>query len=100
MGFHLGLHIPAMTAGLRWSGKVRTALSLLCAVAAGLGFWLFGKNGLPDYMFFRTPFAFLDYEKAAALVFAENLAILSAFALLGGCVAALCKAFGRPGPRL
>ena len=98
MGFHLGLHLPAMTAAFRWNGKVKTALSLLCAAAAGLGFRLFLKNGLPDYMFFRTPFAFLDYEKAAALVFAENLAILSAFSLLGGCVAVLCKAFGRPGP--
>ncbi len=97
MGFHLGLHIPAMTAGLKWSGKVKAALSLLCAVIAGLGFRLFVKNGLPDYMFFRTPFAFLDYDKAAVPVFAENLAILIAFALTGACCANLCRAFGKHG---
>ena len=91
MGFHLGLHVPAMTAGLKWSGKVKAALSLLCAALAGLGFWLLVKNGLPDYMFFRTPFAFFDYDKGALPVFAENLAVLTGFAFLGGCCAKLCK---------
>ena len=89
MGFHLGLHIPAMTAGLKWSGRVKTVLALLCGLVAGVGLWLFVKNGLPDYMFFRTPFAFLDYDKAAVLVFAENLAILIAFAFLGALAAKL-----------
>ncbi len=97
MGFHLGLHIPAMTAGLKWSGKTKTALSLPCAVIAGLGFRLFLKNGLPDYMLFRTPFAFFDYDKAAVRVFAENLAELIAFALLGACCAKVCKACGKNG---
>ena len=95
MGFHLGLHIPAMTAGLNWNGKVKAVFALLCTVAAGAGFRLFVKNGLPDYMFFRTPFAFLDYDKAAVLVFAENLAILTGFALLGASCTAVCKAFGK-----
>lgn len=92
MGFHLGLHVPAITAGLKMNGKVKAVLSLLCAGIAGVGFWLFLKNSLPDYMLFRTPFAFLDYDKAAVLVFAENLAMLIAFALLGACCANLCKA--------
>ncbi len=99
MGFHLGLHIPAMTAGLKWSGKIKVVLSLLCAGIAGMGLWLFVKNSLPDYMFFRTPFAFLDYDKAAVLVFAENLAILIAFAHLGACCADVCKALGKQGWR-
>ena len=99
MGFHLGLHVPAMTAAFKWNGKVKIALSLFCAATAGLGFRLFLKNSLPDYMFFRTPFAFLDYEKAALLVFAENLAILTGFALLGGCCAGVCKALGRTGQK-
>ncbi len=99
MGFHLGLHVPAMTAAFKWNGKVKIALSLFCAATAGLGFRRFLKNGLPGYMFFRTPFAFLDYEKAALLVFAENLAILTGFAFLGGCCAGVCKALGRTGQK-
>lgn len=92
MGLHLGLHIPAMTAGFKWNGRIKTAVAAIFAVVSGTGFWLFVKNGIPDYIFFRTPFAFFDYEKAAALVFLENLAILTAFAFLGASIASLIKA--------
>lgn len=94
MGLHLGLHIPAMTAGLRWNGKVKMIAAAVCAAVAGVGFWLFVKNGIAAYIFFRTPFAFLDYDKAAVLVFAENFAILIAFAFLGACIALLCRKRG------
>ena len=91
MGLHLGLHIPAMTAGFRWNRKVSLAVAVGFAVISGAGFWLFVKNGIPDYIFFRTPFAFFDYEKAAVLVFLENLAILIAFAFIGAEIATLIK---------
>ena len=95
MGVHLGLHIPAMTTGLKKSGKVKTAIAAVFALIAGAGFWLFMKNGIPNYLFFRTPFAFFDYEKAAILVFLENLAILIAFAFIGAATASLIKAVNR-----
>lgn len=91
MGLHLGLHIPAMTACLKWNGRLKSAVTAVFAVLAGVGFWLFVKNSIPDYMFFRTPFAFFDYDKAAALVFLENLAILIAFAFLGAETASIIK---------
>ena len=92
MGLHLGLHIPAMTAGLKWGRGVKTALGAVCAAVSAVGLWLFVKNGIPDYIFFRAPFAFFDFEKPGVLVFAENLAILIAFAFLGACCAALIRA--------
>ena len=64
MGLHLGLHIPAMTAGLRWNGKIKTAVGAAFAVVSGVGFWLLIKNNVPEYLFFRTHFAFFDDEKA------------------------------------
>lgn len=91
-GLHLGLHIPAMTAGIRWNKAVKTAVVLLTAAVSGIGFWLFVRNGIPNYIFFRTPFAFFDYDKAAWLVFAENLAILIAFSFLGALCVFLLKA--------
>ena len=94
MGLHLGLHIPAMTAGFRWNGKIKAAVAAVFTVVSGVGFRLFIKNGIPDYIFFRTPFAFFDYDKAAALVFVENLAILIAFAFTGAEIALLIKACG------
>ncbi len=92
MGLHLGLHIPAMTAGFKWSGKVSFAAAAAAAVVSGIGLWLFVKNGIPDYIFFRTPFAFFDYDKSAVLVFLENIAILTAFAFLGAEAASFIKA--------
>ena len=91
MGFHLGLHIPAMTAGWKMNKTVKTILAAIFALIAGFGFWLFAKSGIPGYLFFRTPFAFFDYEKTGPAVFAENLAILTAFAFLGACCASLTK---------
>ena len=91
VGLHLGLHVPALTAGFRWNGKVKTTLAAIFAVLSGVGFWLFVKNRIPEYIFFRMHFAFLDYEKPAVLVFAENLAILTAFAFLGASCASIVK---------
>ena len=91
MGLHLGLHVPAMASGLRLNKKAKVALTAVFAAVAAAGFWLFIKNGIPDYIFFRTPFAFFDFEKPAALVFLENLAILSAFAFSGALLAVLLK---------
>ena len=91
MGLHLGLHIPVMTAKMKIEGKGRTALSAVFCCIAGIGLFLFLRNGWADYMFFRAAFAFLDYDKAGALVFLENLLMLLAWAFIGDCAAVMCK---------
>lgn len=83
MGLHLGMHIPMMTAGLKWKGRTKTILAGLFICIGGIGLYLFLRNGMPDYLFFRVPFAFLDYEKAGWLVFLENLLMLSFWAYIG-----------------
>ena len=90
MGVHLGLHLPAMTAA--WNKTVKGILAILCTAIAGAGLGLFYRSGISDYMLFRSPFAFFDYEKTAVRVFLENLAMLSAFAAFGACAAALTRA--------
>lgn len=90
MGLHLGLHVPAMLSGLKLSNKVRLVLSVVFTFAAGYGLSLFLRNNMPDYMFFRVVFAFLDYEKAKALVILENLLMLVFWAFLGTQIANLC----------
>ena len=45
---------------------------------------------MPDYLFFRVPFAFLDYEKAGWLVLLENALMLSAWSFVGAQLAQLC----------
>lgn len=96
MGLHLGFHLSAMTARLRRSKGAAVALAAAGAAIAGVGLWLFVRNGIPDYIFFRTPFAFFEDGKSAVRVFAENLAILAAFAVLGAvCAQALNAAAAR-----
>ena len=99
MGLHLGMHIPAMMSGMKRQGKAqgkeqgkeqgnnqdKTSFIPACffTVLAGIGLWLFLRNGIPDYLFFRVPFAFLDYDKAGWLVLLENLVMLSFWAFMG-----------------
>ena len=83
MGLHLGLHLPALTARVKPGKAVRIIVTILFTGLAGVGFRLFLKNGIQNYIFWRTPFAFLDYEKAPGLVFLENLAMLFFFAFVG-----------------
>ena len=90
MGLHLGLHIPAMISKLKLSQKVRNIVSVIFAIAAGYGLFLFLRNNMADYMFFRVPFAFLDYEKSKVLVLLENLLMLIFWAFLGTQIANLC----------
>ncbi len=91
MGLHLGLHVPAMTAKMKMTGKIRMMISAAFCLIAGIGLFLFLKNGMPDYLFFRVPFAFLDYEKAGALVILENVLMLLFWAFAGAQGAALCR---------
>ena len=93
MGLHLGLHIPVITAKLKLSDTWKIIISSVMCIVAGIGLYFFLKNNIPDYLFFKTPFAFLDYEKAAAMVFLENILILSFWAFAGAQAALLCKTF-------
>ena len=83
MGLHLGLHIPAMTAGLKLKDRTRALLTCIFTCIGGIGLWLFLRSGMLNYLFFRVPFTFLDYEKAGWLVFLENLLMLSLFGNIG-----------------
>ena len=91
MGLHLGMHIPVMFARLRLTDKLKTVISAALCIVAGIGLFLFIRNGMPDYLFFRVPFAFLDYEKAGILVFLENILILTFWAYIGTQIAVLCR---------
>ena len=91
MGLHLGMHIPAMTAGLKLKDKTKAILACIFACIGGIGIWLFLRNGMQDYLFFRMPFAFLDYEKAGWLVLFENLLMLSFWGFIGTWIARICR---------
>ena len=91
MGLHLGLHLPAMTAKIRPGKAWKVILTGIFTVLAGIGLWLFMKNGIPGYISFRTHVAFFDYDKAAVLVFLENLAIEFFFVFVGANLVRLIR---------
>ena len=95
MGLHLGLHLPVMTAKIKPGKTAKVICTGLFTVIAGIGLWLFIKNGIPGYITFRTHFAFFDYDKAAVLVFLENLAIEFFFAFIGANVVRLICSMNR-----
>lgn len=91
MGLHLGLHLPVMTAKIRPGKAWKAVLTALFTVIAGIGLWLFIRNGIPGYLTFRTHFAFFDYDKAAVLVFLENTAIGFFFVFIGANIVRLIR---------
>ena len=97
MGLHLGMHIPAMTAGLKMKEKTGTILACILTCIGGVGFWLFLRNGMHNYLFFRVPFAFLDYDKAGWLVLLENVVMLLFPACAGVWLSVLCRRVGKSG---
>ena len=95
MGIHLGTHLPAITAGLKLKERTKAVLAGVFACIGGVGLWLAVRNGVQNYLFFRVPFAFLDYEKAAWLVYLEHLLTLSFWALIGTQTARICMNAGQ-----
>lgn len=91
MGLHLGMHIPGMTAGYKLKNRTKNILTGIFTLAGGTGMCFFLRNRLPDYLFFRVPFALLDYKKAGWLVFLENLLILSFWAFIGNGIAVIFR---------
>ena len=89
MGLHIGMHIGIMTAKIK--NPVRSIMLGIFTVIAGYGFYLFLKSGIINYITFKTHFAFLDYEKPAALVFLENVAMLIFFAFVAHNIANVVK---------
>ncbi len=82
MGLHLGLHVPAMLKGIK--GRTIRRIGFGCSIlAAGAGLWLFLKNNHLDYLFYRVPFAFIDYDKAVPLVLLEALLISLFWVFMG-----------------
>lgn len=89
MGIHIGFHVKAMTAKL--ADKARIIFTTVFAIISSVGLWLFLKNGIANYIFFKTHFAFLDYEKSKSLIILENLAMLIFWAFAGSQLSKLLQ---------
>lgn len=89
MSAHLGMHMEMFIGMgrklLRTSEKNRARAWILRAAAAGIsiyGIYAFFAQRLPDYLFLQTHFVLFDETKAAAVYFAETVAIIVLFAAI------------------
>ena len=77
MSLHLGLHLDRMIKNKPlW-------LRGAAAAAAVYGLFAFFRRGLPEYLFLRSRFVFFDLSQPRLWFFADYLAIMVLFALLG-----------------
>ncbi len=89
MGVHIGFHMKAMTARLGNRGKI--VFKVVLTAVSGIGLRLFLKSGIADYIFFRTHFAFLDFNAPKWRIILENLAMLLFWLLVGTTIAELTQ---------
>ena len=82
MSLHLGLHWSVIMGMFRKLGERRnhTVISwimrLFAVFIAGYGAFCFCQADIFSYMFLKVEFAFIDYEKKAALVLLQNMAMM------------------------
>ena len=77
MSLHAGTHLGTML-----PKKKGIVLSFLSALSL-YGVYAFFKRQIPDYMFLRLPFVFFDYSEPRLFFFADYLAVMILFAVLG-----------------
>ena len=95
MCFHIGLHLPlpwnAFKQQLRHRTVLNCALMAAAAAAAVYGVTAFIARSFSDYMFMKVMFAFIDDTESLVRFFADHLAIMALFALLGCLTGGLLK---------
>ncbi len=80
MGVHVGFHWGMMSAKIKIN---KVLANIIVILLSGYGLFLSIRSGIFDYMFMRTLFAFLDYEKFFMLVLAEYIIMLGFFITFG-----------------
>lgn len=82
MSIHLGLHWSMIMGMFRKSGEGRNLTVILwmmrifAVLIAGYGAFCFRQADIFSYLFLKVEFAFMDYEKDAALVLIQNMAMM------------------------
>lgn len=89
MSLHLGNHTDMMLNGIRRklrlnTTKVTKVVGILISVLIlGYGIYAFAKRRIADYLFMKIMFAFFDFSESKLVFFADHIAIMLAFAVIG-----------------
>lgn len=94
-GIHVGLHIPVMFGRFKPGRAAKALLYIASTAIAGVGFYLFLKNGILDYIFLQTSYAAVDPNKTLWFSVLENVLILSFWAYAGALIISAIKTTGK-----
>ena len=84
MSIHLGLHWSIVVGNLKANNKIIIlAIRTIVIIVSVYGAYLFGSNGIYSYIFMKTPFATLDYDKFSVIVLLENLIMMISWVCIG-----------------
>lgn len=88
--FHLGLHGSMLIGMLRKAFSIKAPSTVKSIVSkgsavliAGYGIYAFAKRELGAYMLLKTEFVFFDFSEPLVFFWADYLAIMALFAILG-----------------
>lgn len=96
MSLHLGAHWGVILAKFPKAKKpaLTWIFRIISAAVSVYGAVVFVRSNIISYMFLKTDFAFLDFEKSAALVFAEYIAMIILWAFIGYYIAKIFRKIG------
>lgn len=90
MCIHAGTHLEKPLRKLPKAGKA------LLGLISAYGCYAFVKRQLPSYMFLKTRFVFFDYSEPRLYFFADYLAVMLLFAMIGYGIMNLLKVTRNP----
>ena len=90
MCFHAGMHlIPFMNRITARNKSVSVIIHLVWLLMSGYGVCAFIKRSMPEYMFHKQIFAFIDISESKIVFFLEHAAVMLLFMLAGYIVTVL-----------
>lgn len=82
MALHLGMHWEMLLGMARKRLRRSRWLTVAGILMAAYGVYAFFKRSLPDYLFWRTQFVFMDFEEPPLLFYIDYLAVMGLFVFL------------------
>lgn len=93
MSLHLGFHADAWLTRLKRKKAAFAVLAVIITLIAAYGAYAFIANRIYEYMFLKTRFVFLDFDKPLILTLSEYLSMIVLFAWMGYWAKELLKRF-------
>ena len=84
MSVHAGMHLTILVSKVKaWNKGISKALFAVWILISIYGVYAFIKRAMPEYMFRRQLFAFIDISESKLVFFAEHASVMLVFMLFG-----------------